>query len=596
MRKLTMLKAKIRSIIQQGEGLQVEFKECNSALSKNIFETVCAFLNRSGGELLLGVNDAGHITGVQSAFITKVKNNFVVAMNNPQKLNPPFYLSIEEIELDGKTILYIYVPESSQVHRCNNRIFDRNEDGDFDITDKQHLVLTLYLRKQTSYSENKIYPYVELADLRKDVITQTRKMAEIQREEHPWGGMNDMELLKSAQLYGHDFQTGKKGISLAGILLFGKESTILSVLPHFKTDAILRRDDVDRYDDRDYICVNLIDSFDRLLRFGEKHLNDPFYLEREQRISLRSHILREVVSNLLIHREFTSPFPAKFVIDQKSFYTENSNKPHNPGIIDPSSFSPCPKNPAIARVFREIGRADELGSGVRKLFKYCKAFSGSDPELVEGDVFRFILPLKAKIIEETDEQLELAGTQLAPSRHPVGTQSEPSQNDAQVLELCLEPKAFNELIKVMNWTDRTKFRRRFLTPLVEQRLIEMTVPDKPNSRLQKYVITKKGKEFLETDEQLELAGTQLAPSWHPVGTQSEPSQNDAQVLELCLEPKAFNELIKVMNWTDRTKFRRRFLAPLVEQRLIEMTVPDKPNSRLQKYVITKKGKELLEKK
>ena len=52
-----MHEAKIERLIKQGEGLHVELKECNSDLSKNIFETVCAFLNRSGGELLLGVND-----------------------------------------------------------------------------------------------------------------------------------------------------------------------------------------------------------------------------------------------------------------------------------------------------------------------------------------------------------------------------------------------------------------------------------------------------------------------------------------------------------------------------------------------------------
>lgn len=270
-----MLKAKIESLITQGEGLRVEFKECNSDLSKSIFETVCAFLNRSGGELLLGINDAGKVIGIHPDTITKVKNNFVTAMNNPQKISPPFYLSIEEVVVDGKTVFYILVPESSQVHRCNNRIFDRNEDSDFDITDRQHLVSSLYLRKQTSYSENRIYPYAKLADLREDIIARARKMASVQREEHPWENMNDMELIKSAQLYGHDFQTGKNGISLAGILLFGKESTILSVLPHYKTDAILRRDNVDRYDDRDYICANLIESFDRLLHFGEKHLNDP---------------------------------------------------------------------------------------------------------------------------------------------------------------------------------------------------------------------------------------------------------------------------------------------------------------------------------
>jgi hypothetical protein len=40
----------------------------------------------------------------------------------------------------------------------------------------------------------------------------------------------------------------------------------------------------------------------------------------------------------------------------------------------------------IVRFIREIGRADELGSGVRKLMKYGKAYSGSDPELVEGNL------------------------------------------------------------------------------------------------------------------------------------------------------------------------------------------------------------------
>src|SRR3990167_8859419 len=145
------LETMIKNLIKHGESLCVEFKECNSELSKNVFETVCAFLNRSGGELILGVNDKGIVTGIKPEAVTKIKNNFVVAMNNPQKISPSFYLSIEETIIAGKTILYIYVPESSQVHRCNNRIFDRNEDGDFDITDKQHLVTSLYLRKQMSY-------------------------------------------------------------------------------------------------------------------------------------------------------------------------------------------------------------------------------------------------------------------------------------------------------------------------------------------------------------------------------------------------------------------------------------------------------------
>ncbi len=68
-------------------------------------------------------------------------------------------------------------------------------------------------------------------------------------------------------------------------------------------------------DDRDDIRTNLIESYERLMQFIAKHLNDKFYLEKDQRISLRDKIYREVVSNILIHREFLNPFPAKLVIE-----------------------------------------------------------------------------------------------------------------------------------------------------------------------------------------------------------------------------------------------------------------------------------------
>lgn len=52
------------SLIKQGEGISVEFKSAQSAIPKNLFETVCAFLNRVGGNILLGVEDDGSIIGI----------------------------------------------------------------------------------------------------------------------------------------------------------------------------------------------------------------------------------------------------------------------------------------------------------------------------------------------------------------------------------------------------------------------------------------------------------------------------------------------------------------------------------------------------
>jgi ATP-dependent DNA helicase RecG len=314
-----------------------------------------------------------------------MRKDLVNTTNNPQVLNPPPYLSVNEVKYEGRTLLHVYVPPSSQVHRCKSRIFDRNEDGDYDITDNQSLVAQLYLSKQSHYTENTIYPYAELADLNSELIGRARRLAVGRDKKHAWRNMDDMELIKSAQLWQRDFKENKSGLTLAAILLFGEDSTILSVLPHHKTDAILRRVKVDRYDDRDDIRTNLLDSRDRLLAFGEKHLNDPFHLEGNQRISLRSVILREIVGNLLIHREYSQAFPAKFVIEKNKLFTENGNRPHGRGAIDPNIFTPYPKNPVIARVFKEMGWADELGSGVRNLFHYCEAYCGSNPEMVEGE-------------------------------------------------------------------------------------------------------------------------------------------------------------------------------------------------------------------
>ena len=95
----------------------------------------------------------------------------------------------------------------------------------------------------------------------------------------------------------------------------------------------------------------------------------------------------------LIHREFTSSYTAKFVIEKDRMYTENANRSSGDGIITPDNMEPNPKNPIIASFFRNIGWSDRLGSGVRNIFKYSKYYSGEEPEFVEGDVFRLIVPL-----------------------------------------------------------------------------------------------------------------------------------------------------------------------------------------------------------
>ena len=227
-----------------------------------------------------------------------------------------------------------------------------------------------------------------------DLLPKIRVMAQNHAGgQHPWTGMNDEELLKSAGLYGRDIVTGEEGYNLAAIMLLGKDDVILNVAPAYVTDALVRKVNVDRYDDREIIKTNLIESYDQLLAFGRKNLPDKFFLEGAVNKSLRNTIVREMVSNTLMHREFTSSYTAKFVIEKDRMYIENANRAAKEGYITVDNLEPNPKNPIIAAFFRNIGYADQLGSGVRKLFKYCKFYSGKEPEFVEGDIFRIIVPL-----------------------------------------------------------------------------------------------------------------------------------------------------------------------------------------------------------
>ena len=252
----------------------------------------------------------------------------------------------------------------------------------------------MYSRKQSTYFVNKVYPNLEINCLETSVIEKVRKMAVSRNQNHLWKNMNDEELLRSANLILIDPETNKEGITLAAILLFGKDNSIMSVLSQHKTDAIFRVENKDRYDDRDIVITNLIDSYDRLISFGQKHLNELFVLDGIVNVNARDRILREIISNTLAHRDYSSGFPAKMIIDDEKIIIENSNLSHGTGILDLQKFEPFPKNPSISKVFREIGIADELGSGMRNTYKYTQLYSGATPIFEEGNIFRTIIPLK----------------------------------------------------------------------------------------------------------------------------------------------------------------------------------------------------------
>jgi ATP-dependent DNA helicase RecG len=170
-----MTEKRLLELVKQGENTQVEFKASSIALNSDAFDSVCGFLNRSGCHLILGINDSDNsIVGVQENKAQHIVDNIVTSANNPERLNPPYYLSPEIIETGGKKVIVVYIPESSQVHATKGKIFDRNQDGDFNISKKGELVSQLYLRKQNSYSENQVFPCVQLSDFKPSLFDKVR--------------------------------------------------------------------------------------------------------------------------------------------------------------------------------------------------------------------------------------------------------------------------------------------------------------------------------------------------------------------------------------------------------------------------------------
>lgn len=387
-----MAKKEILDLIKGGKSSTVEFKMSMNEVTDDIYNTVCAFSNQDGGHIFVGIQDNGAIVGLSSDMAEQMKKNFSTTVNDTELLYPPLNIDVDEIQIDGRIVLHINVPAGIQVCRYNGKIFERNNKTDLDITNDSDAVFRLYASKQNSYYVDRITDF-KMSDLRTDLIDRARKMSRNRNVNHPWVTMGDEELLRDAGLILKDDKKQREGITLAGVLLFGKDTTIMSALPQHKTDAIFRVQNLAHYDDRDVIITNLFDTYDRLMEFGKKHLSDPFVLEGVHSVSARDKILREIVSNVLAHRDYSSAYVAKFVIEKDIMYTENASRAHGSGILEPSGFEPFSKNPAISRVFRETSLSDELGSGMRNTYRYTEMYSGGVPQFMEGTIFKTVIPL-----------------------------------------------------------------------------------------------------------------------------------------------------------------------------------------------------------
>lgn len=385
----------LENLIKRGEGTSLEFKRCGGdKVEQDVFETICSFANRQGGAILLGVEDDGDIVGIESVLAIQLERNLINVTNNPKLFSPSPIVETERIDMgNGRVVLRVWVPMGLETYRFKGEVFDRAADVDVRLVSDMQ-ISSLAIRKRGLYTERRVYPWITKADLRLDLLQRTRELAAMSHSSmHPWATMDDDELLHASRLWSRDAETGEEGYTLAAALLVGSDDLIFDVVPAYRTEALLRREDLDRYDDRMTVQTNLIDSFDQLVAFGEKWLPDAFALDGMQRVSPRNIIVRELVANTLMHREYSSPSMAKLEIGRGYVSTRNASRSVYARPLTLDNFDPTPKNPVIASFFAQIGRSERLGSGTRKLYKYSRLYTGEDPKLCDGDFFDARIPI-----------------------------------------------------------------------------------------------------------------------------------------------------------------------------------------------------------
>lgn len=385
--------AKLESYVRAGEGMNLEFKRCGGKVERDVYETICSFANRQGGSILLGVLDDGTVSGVSPKAVASIERNIVNVANDPSMFNVAPALEFERLEGDGgKTVIRVWVPMGPALYSFKGTIYDRAADVDVKVkTEAQHAAMII--RKQSFYTEKTVYPWVTEADLDLELLSDVRREVRAARADHPWLSMDDDELLKSSRLWSRDPATGEYGFNLAAVMLLGKQETILDVAPVYRTDVVLQRSGNGRYDDRLVCKSNLVKAYGEISDFCRKWMPDAFSLDDGgNRISVRDIIIRELVVNTLIHREYTSPHIARITIDADGIHTHNASRALYAGPVTPENLDPTPKNPIVANFFTQMGRSEELGSGVRNLYRCSRLYTGRFPRMSDGDSFEAFVP------------------------------------------------------------------------------------------------------------------------------------------------------------------------------------------------------------
>ncbi|HEY8284478.1 MAG TPA: RNA-binding domain-containing protein, partial [Chloroflexota bacterium] len=313
---IALLLERLRERLESDEGLELEFKAARDALPRDLWPTMSAFANTNGGWIVLGVGEHKDALTVQGVVNTgRLLQNFHNDLRNRSKISHPICgaddASVEHI--GDKQVIVIRVHAASRKDRpvyVNGNPYEgtyvRRHAGDYHCTKPE--VDRMMREASSSTADSTILLHFSWDDLDQDTFARYRRRYLTANPGSPLNTYDDQEFLRALKGFRQDRESGAEGITVAGLLMFGKPEAIRDWRTRHLIDYRLLRSEIEadvRWDDRVVFEGNLLNAFEALYPRLVAGQPVPFRLEAGIRIDEGpvQLALREALVNLLAHAD-----------------------------------------------------------------------------------------------------------------------------------------------------------------------------------------------------------------------------------------------------------------------------------------------------
>ena len=411
--------------IKVGEDVDWEFKSAKGGLPKSLWESYVAMANTDGGNIVLGVEDDGFVSGLGDA--AKMQTNFWNTVNNRGHVSVNLLTdqSVRIETIDSKDVLVIAVPRADRRQRpvflSQNPLtgtYRRNFEGDYHCSEEE--VRRMLADQSDAPADSLILQGFTFDDLDSDSLQQYRNRFSAARPQHPWLELGEQDLLSKLGGWRKDRESDDEGLTVAGLLMFGKDEAIRdpAAIPQYHLDyREILADEADvRWSDRITIdgtwIGNLYQFYHRAIQKLTADLKIPFKLEPDlfrKDDTIVHEAVREALVNALIHADFRGQ--GGIVIEKHV----NQFTLSNPGTLLLSfdqllkgGVSEC-RNKSLQKMFLMIGGGEQAGSGIDKIRKGWNSQHWRLPRIQERakpDRVTLVLPMVSLLPEESVARLQ----------------------------------------------------------------------------------------------------------------------------------------------------------------------------------------------